>query len=105
MTDTFIPDPASPNPYWAQLVVHRNPGIDLNAAGQAWKDGIANGIPDGSHQMVTYIEARLGVNSGATVRLNKEQREAARFSNIDEPTYAKQLMRLNDLKSNGHIQT
>ncbi len=45
-----------------------------------------------------------GKPATSRIELTPEQREAARISGVDEFTYAKNLMRLNDLKKNGHYQ-
>lgn len=45
-----------------------------------------------------------GKPTTSRIELTPEQREAARISGVDEFEYAKNLMRLNDLKKNGHYQ-
>lgn len=45
-----------------------------------------------------------GKPSTSRIELTPEQREHARISGVDEFTYAKNLMRLNELKKNGHYQ-
>lgn len=45
-----------------------------------------------------------GKPTTSRIELTPAQREAARISGIDEFTYAKNLMRLNDLKKDGHYQ-
>lgn len=45
-----------------------------------------------------------GKPTTSRIELTPAQREAARISGVDEFTYAKNLMRLNDLKKNGHYQ-
>lgn len=45
-----------------------------------------------------------GKPATSRIELTPEQREAARIAGVDEFTYAKNLMRLNDLKKQGHYQ-
>ena len=45
-----------------------------------------------------------GKPTTSRIELTPAQREAARISGVDEFTYAKNLMKLNDLKKNGHYQ-
>jgi hypothetical protein len=45
-----------------------------------------------------------GKPTTSRIELTPAQREAARIAGVDEFTYAKGVMRLNDLKKNGHYQ-
>lgn len=47
---------------------------------------------------------RTSGDSDSQVTLNQQQREAAKFSRLDEKSYARNVARLNDLKRRGYYQ-
>jgi hypothetical protein len=57
-------------------------------------------VSRGSHNVSTGRHRE----SGSRVQLTPQQRDAARFSGVDEVTYAKNLLKLQELKRQGHYQ-
>jgi hypothetical protein len=60
----FRPNPNDGRPYWAQLFMSRNPGVDISAANREYRYLRDLGVADGSEDMIRRLEQRLGTSDG-----------------------------------------
>jgi hypothetical protein len=102
---TFIPDPNNPLPYLGQMFLHDYPGADQQRAAQAWSYAKQHGLNDA--QCYRYMAAACGYeeNGQPAVQLTPEQKQAAKWSGVDEKTYADHYRELVRQKQAGNIQS
>lgn len=99
---TFIPDPNNRDHYLAQKFFHDFPGASRETAMRAWQYAKQCGLDDAQTYRYTAEACGYGPNGPP---LTDQQKQAAKWSNVDEQTYSRELRRLNELKAAGHIQT